>query len=369
MSRQETLTPRERIAAVFRGEAPDRIVWQPRIFFWYEVNRAAGTLPRLYEHASIMDLFDDLSASPRSYHFFNSCVRSVWRGDVDVKVTDDAQYVKTTYTTPKGKLSQVEGKTSHGQAKIAVEYAVKSVHDFEILTYVLEHEDFLFDQEEYSRIAEVLGERTVSSVNVPWLPLQRLTVEYMGLQNTILALWKHRSDVESLLSAMEENNDRRFNLLRRTPVEIINFGDNIDQDLISPSMFERYALPYYRSRTTEFHEAGKICTSHWDGKFHSLLPFVRRTGLDALECVAPRPMGDVDLQELHCALGDMVLMDGIPATYFLPYVSPDSLKDYAIKVLGTFSPRLILGIGDMLPADGEIERVRMISNIVQDYVV
>ena len=361
------MTPRERIIAVFRGESPDRIVWQPRIFFWYDVNRAAGTLPKRYQHASVIDVFDDLSASPRSYHFFDSCIRSVWDGDVDVQVTDHANHVKTTYTTPKGKLTQVEGKTSHGQAKIAVEYAVKSIHDFEILAYVLEHEEFFFDREKYGRIAEMLGERTVSSVNVPWLPLQRLTVEYMGLQNTILALWKHEREVESLLAVMEENNDRRFNLLKRTPFEIINFGDNIDQDLISPSMFENYALPYYQKRTKEFHDSGKICTSHWDGKFHSLLPFVRRTGLDALECVAPKPMGDVDLKELRYAVGDMVLMDGIPATSFLPSQSEDSLKQYALEVLDTFSPRLILGIGDMLPADGEIERVRMISKIVEDY--
>jgi hypothetical protein len=362
------LTPRERIAAVFKGKSPDKIVWQPRIFFWYDVNKTADTLPERYKHASIIDVFDDLSASPRSYHFFDSCVRSIWQGDVELKITDDANHIRTEYITPKGKLTQVEGKTSHGQAKIPVEYPVKSVRDFEILAYVLEHEEFFFDKEKYDRFDEMLGERTISSIDVPWLPMQRLTVEYMGLQNSILALWKHRQEVESLLSTMEDNNNRRFNLLKRTPIEIINFGDNIDQDLISPLMFKKYALPFYQNRTKEFHEAGKICTSHWDGKFHSLLPFIRETGLDALECVAPKPMGDVELDELRSALGDMVLMDGIPATYFLSYESVVALRQYAFQVLDKFSPRLILGIGDMLPADGEIERVRVVSNIVQDYV-
>jgi hypothetical protein len=362
------LTPRERILAAFKGKKSDKIVWQPRIFFWYNFNKAAGTLPKQYQDRSVLQVFDDLQASPRSYHFFDACVVSSWSGRAHVQVTEDDRYIKTSYSTPNGNMRQIEAKTSHGQAKYTVEYALKSPRDFEALIYLLEHEKFLFDKEQYRHTAEMLGQRTVSSINLPWLPLQRLTIQYMGVENCVRALWKHRSEVESVLTAIEENNDRRFDVLKKTPIEIMNFGDNIDQDLVSPSMFERYALPYYQKRTKEFHEAGKICTSHWDGRFRSLLPFVRRTGLDALECVAPKPMGDVGLKELRSALGDMVLMDGIPATYFLPSQNERALREHALEVLNIFPPRLVLGIGDMLPPDGEIERVRMISGIVDNYV-
>jgi len=44
-------------------------------------------------------------------------------------------------------------------------------------------------------------------------------------------------------------------------------------------------IPYYQRRTKELHQAGKYCTSHWDGKIKRLLPFIQETGLDGLEYI------------------------------------------------------------------------------------
>jgi hypothetical protein len=64
----------------------------------------------------------------------------------------------------------------------------------------------------------------------------------------------------------------------------------------------------------------------------------------------------------------MVLFDGIPATYFLSLVSTRELIDFTNKILSIFSPNIILGISDMLPPNGDIEKVRTVSEIVEDYV-
>jgi len=206
-------------------------------------------------------------------------------------------------------------------------------------------------------------------VTVPWGSIQRLFILYMGFEKGVIALWKHREKVEELLRVFDENDDKRFKVIKKTPFRIVNFGDNIDEGLCPPPLFKRYMLPYYKRRTGELHKAGKFCTSHWDGKIKLVLPFAQQTGLDGLECVPPSPQGNVTLEELKKGLEGMILVDGIPAILFLPYVKDEVLKAFVHRLLDLFAPHIIVGISDMLPANGDIEKVRMVGEIIADYQI
>ncbi|MGQ9781069.1 MAG: uroporphyrinogen decarboxylase family protein [Nitrososphaeria archaeon] len=149
----------------------------------------------------------------------------------------------------------------------------------------------------------------------------------------------------------------------------MNSGDNIDDGLVSPEIFKRYMLPYYLLRTRELHQSGKFCSSHWDRKIRHVLKFARDTGLDGLEFVPPEPQGNMTLEKLRRGLENMILVDRIPATYFMPYTSEDDLKSFVQRILNMFSPNIILGISDMMPPDGDIERVRTVSKMVEEYKV
>jgi len=62
-----------------------------------------------------------------------------------------------------------------------------------------------------------------------------------------------------------------------------------------------------------------------------------------------------------------ILIDGIPATHFLPPISREELESFVGKLLETFSPNIIVGISDMPPPDGDIEKARMVGEIVKEY--
>ena len=361
------MNPAERILAAFEGRACDKIVWQPRIDHWCDVNKNLGTLPTEYRDKELLEVYEDLRASPRTYRFFDPTVRVVQGDKVEMKVVEDETKIVTTYVTPAGKLRETQTKTVHGTTTYHTEYLLKGPEDFRTLIYVLERQEFEFDRELYDRVSSMIGDRSEPIVNLPWASVQRLTVDLMGLEKTVLSLWKHPKETQELIQAIEENDRRRIGLIKATPFQFVNFADNVDQDLISPSLFERYMLPWYKEETRELHDAGKICVSHWDGNVRALIRYARETGLDALECVPPSPMGNVTLEELHEAMRGMVLFDGIPATYFLSMVSRQELIDFTNKILPIFSPKIILGISDMLPPNGEIERVRTVGEIVERY--
>jgi len=364
---KKTMNNRERITAVFNRRKADRLVWQPRLHHWYDVNRARGTLPKKYEGWDILKIYDDLDASPRAYHYFNDTVKCIEGDKVHLQVKEDVDHIYTKYRTPEGSLTQVARRTEYGTASLRIEYLLKSVEDFKVLAYILKNQNFEFDEDLYEERQRLLGNRSEPIITVPWGSIQRFFIVYIGFQKGIVALWKHRDEVENLLHVFDEADDERFDLIKKTPFKIVNFGDNIDEGLCSPPLFKRYMLPYYQHRTRELHDVEKFCTSHWDGKIRQILPFAHETGLDGLECVPPEPQGNVTLEELKEGLKDMILIDGIPATHFLPFVEDSDLKTFVYRILGLFSPDIILGISDMLPPDGDIEKVRMISEIVANY--
>lgn len=355
---------RERMMAVFNRQKADKLVWQPRLHYWYEVNKARGTLPKIYERKDILEIYDDLCASPRAYHYFNDTIECVEGEGVQLEISQDEDHVFTKYKTPKGNLTQTERKTLFGTNRMRVEYFLKNVDDFEILKFILKHQSYEFDKNLYTERDTIIGNRSEPMFTIQWGSIQKLTILYMGLERSILAVWKYQDKVKELLEVFDENDDGRFNLLNSTPFKIFMFGDNIDENLCPPKLFKDYMLPYYQKRTTELHEHGKFCTSHWDGKIKHVLPFAKETGLDGLECVPPLPQGNVTLEELKEGLGNMILFDGIPATHFLSFVNEDELEVFVRRMIALFSPNIVLGISDMLPPEGDIEKVRKIGEVI-----
>jgi hypothetical protein len=134
-----------------------------------------------------------------------------------------------------------------------------------------------------------------------------------------------------------------------------------------PPYFKKYVIPFYKRVIPRIHEQGMYATSHWDGYVKQLLPMVKETGLDGLECVTPLPQGDVTLEEMKEGMKYMFLRDGIPAILFCPWIELKTLENHVRRLMEMFYPRLILGVSDLLPANADIERVGFVKDIAKDF--
>jgi hypothetical protein len=315
----------------------------------------------------ILEIYDDLGATPRTYHWFGLTVKTVQTGKVTVKRWEDDANLYVKYDTPVGVLRETCRKTVGGVAQYHTEYPVKDVKDLATMAYVLERQTFDFDRQRFDEYDELIGDRAAPVIGTPNLPIMSLFTHYVGFQNAVVMMWKHQEAIDRFLHVLEENHLRRYVLIKAQPFAIVNIGANMHHDLCNPRYFEKYALPHYLRVTKMLRAAGKFTSSHWDGRVKMLLPYLQRLGLDGLECVTPTPMGDVTLGELKAAMGDMVLTDGMPANHFLPWVPPDELRRFTLELLDTFTPNLIAGISDMLPPNGDIEQVRFVGKIVNSY--
>ncbi len=356
---------REMILAVYSGKDPGGVVWQPRIDFWFLVNQRRGTLPKRYEGATLLDVHDDVFSSIR-YFIWPLRVRYE-----KVKVEEhwiDEDRLLRVWKTPVGDLREVLRFTDFKLSAYHEEYRVKTPEDLKILEYILEDSDYWFDMESYQQDVERVGDRGVPQFFYRRSPLQALIIEHMGFERTVYALTDYPDLIEHYIEVATRADDRMYEVLLSSPVPILNLGENIDGYLNPPKMFCRYHLPYYQMRVKQIKAVGKFVHIHMDGSLKPLLPFLRSVDWDGIEAVTPVPQGDVTLEEVKEAMGDLILLDGIPALYFLPFYPEERLVECVKRIVELFYPRLILGISDELPPGGDIERVRIVGQLVKELV-
>lgn len=336
--------------------------------YWYHVNRAAGTLPPGYEGMDLADICWMWGASWRCYsgYYVESCVKVSYEG-ASFKVERRGNRVVVSVETPRGTLRRVVAYDQWGLSSQTLEYPVRSVEDFQALESLLEGVRVEFDQEAYERLRRRVDDKGFVTYFFPRSPLQALFLDWMGIPTTLRMLRLERRRVEELMEAIHEHNWRFYEVMARSPIKVLNLGENIDVRMTSPKLFERYCLPIYREVADCLHGYGKYLHIHVDGYARQLLPLLRETGLDGVEALTPRPAGDFTLEEAKAALGDeMVLLDGIPYLLFLPSVDVDALKKFVYRIAELFEGRLVLGISDELPPPADVERVKLVSGLLSE---
>lgn len=351
------------------GCSGGKIIWQPRIACWfYDKMFLREQLPEPYAGMSLDEIYRSLGCSDRLYQF-NECFVRV----EDAAVHHHKRKINETDTeiiidTPVGQQLVVHRVPITHPGLIALKREVESEDELKVATWREEHTAWKWDQEKYEQLFRELGDLGAPTIYMPRMNIQSLYIEKMGVEKGVYAIYDWPDTVEAYFRALHESHDRLIDVINASPIDIINFGENIHSGTLSPELFMKYHLPECQHRCARLHAAGKFVHSHWDGDCRPLLPYARETGLDGIEAITPEPQGDVSLEEVRKALGDsMYLLDGIPAIYFDTTFSLETLENCARKIIELFAPKLVLGISDEISSAGDIERIRVVGKIVDEY--
>ena len=200
---------------------------------------------------------------------------------------------------------------------------------------------------------------------VPKSPYFALAQQLMSYEHFIYALVDQPRQMEELMEVIDTTYEPLYEELTAAGLlEILNFGENIAMAYLSLRYFEPYVLPWYEKRSGQLRDAGIYTHIHIDGYFRALLPYLADLPFDGLEALTPEPQGDVTLEEMAEAMGDKMLLDGIPAVLFLEHYPREALEACVERLVKLFHPRLVLGISDELPEGGgeeSFDRMRWVS--------
>jgi hypothetical protein len=364
-------TFREMNLRVFRREPLPHVFFQPRIEPWYQWHRTRGILPEELTGLDLPQVYDALPAAMRYFNYHTGLPSAAVRTFdpvVKIETREQAGEMMTRYSTPYGELNETQRLTEEGSWRI-IEHLVRQPEDFKKVRWLYENSHFEFSEELFEQGRRFFGERGTPQFFLPRSPYQALAIELISFDKLVYALADYPAEVEAAMGAIDAANDRLFDQIAASgKVEIIGFGENVEAQLLSPRYFERYLLPYYVRRVGQMRQAGIFTHLHVDGNFHALLRFFKDLPFDALEALTPAPMGDATYEDIKAYLGDKILLDGLPAVYFMDTYPLDDLIAAVDRMVALFHPRLVLGISDELPQGGghtAWERCKIVAKYCQ----
>ncbi len=344
-----------------------KVIWQPRVDCWIQDKLFAdGELPGRYKGMSKSEIFKDLGCSSRIYEY-NDCFYPIFDNTIKQSYVVDGRNTESKIETPVGAVTRICKTTPSSWAVLVTKEWVCSEEDLKVFTYIEEHTTWGFNQEHFDKTMAEWGNIGAPTIFMPRVSMQRLYIDLMGVEEAVYATVDYPEVVEEYFNALRECHFRLIDVINASPINIIDFGDNIHSGTLSPSLFEEYVLEEYKLRTERLHKAGKFVCAHFDGDNKGLMEYYQQTGLDGIEAITPIPQGDVTLEDVRENLGEMVLLDGIPAVYFDEIYPVEVLVECVHKILDLFAPNLVLGISDEISSTGDIERIRIVGDIVDKY--
>jgi uroporphyrinogen decarboxylase len=151
-----------------------------------------------------------------------------------------------------------------------------------------------------------------------------------------------------------------------TGVHMISNGDSVaGPELVSPSMYRRFALPYERRVATCAHEQGVPYVLHICGNTGPILTDMMTTGADGLEIDYK-----TDLAGAHAVMKDQTVFIGnIDPSGVLALGSPALVAERTRELLGTFAdtPRFILNAGCAIPPTTPPENLRTMVMTAREF--
>ncbi|MDI6784290.1 MAG: hypothetical protein QME64_09390, partial [bacterium] len=322
------MTKREQNLRVFEKKAIPQVFFQPRIESWYIWHKQFGKLPEKYRNASLLEFYDELDLSMRYINYYTGMPEPLEIKFSDkVKITEEFGKERgiKVYQTPYGELIEKYRMTVDKTWR-TIEFAVKQPDDLKKLSWLYANTSFRFNQVHFKQGNRFIGVRGVPQFFIPKSPYQALCQQWMKLDTLIYALADYPVQVNEVMQGIDAAYNTLYTgITECAEVQIINFGENIHAQLISPAYFEQYLIPFYIKRCCQLKKAGIYSHIHIDGSFKPLLKYLKDLPFDGYEALTPEPQGDVSLDEMKEYLGDKILLDGIPAVLFLPHYRMEEL--------------------------------------------
>ena len=340
------MTSRQRVLTVLQGGIPDRAVFAPNIWQWFEYQKLHGLLPVEIGHCrSQLEVLKHLGVDIFSRNLLTD-IRQYWMGGlmrtvysaVEVEETVENGGRRVTYHTPQGDLSEVLRFDEPGCTLLQEEHLFKDFdREYPAWKALFADRDFIFDHEAFTRLEKQVGEAGLVMVGEITCPLKQLHLAARA-DNSIYLLYDHENEMREL---MELYSDKALGLIReavRHGAEAVCSMDNLDSLFYSPDIFRDYCAQFYSRAAQICHSAGAVFFSHACGRQRAILPQIVECGLDGLEGIAFPPLGDIELWEARAAGERFIVEGGLSAVQLEGEVTQAMADNYVKELFGRMKP-------------------------------
>lgn len=188
-----------------------------------------------------------------------------------------------------------------------------------------------------------------------------------GTQNWMLDLMVEDQEwILELLEYCTEITSQFICLMAQTGCDMVSNGDSpAGPEMISPDMYEKYALPYEKRVINVAHEAGLPYCLHICGDTETILYQMLETGADAFELDYK-----TDVRKVFDVFHDKATLIGnIDPSGILALGTTTDVKQKTLEILEIYksSSRFILNAGCAIPAETPPDNLRAMINTAREF--
>lgn len=363
------MTKREQYLKAYRNQPFERLTWAPNFDYWLHVNTRLGRVPAEYVGMARNGIVRAVGGTI----WARVCTVGLSTPDLRTERIELGEGSWRTVThTSKGELTALYVTLGGEDHSVFLrEHPVKTADDLPALLECIRATRLSVDAAQSRRELEAAGDDGIvvdCNTSVPFIQFGKVDA---GWEQGLYLWHDHREQVEEILHAYLELDVQIAALTcENSAADVFHSNDNMDQLMVSPELFTRYALPYYRRIADIVHRHGKVFSVHWCGRTDKLLPLLRGSGVDVVEAVVTRPMTDLTVEQALASLGgEVVMQGGVPAVLMCREGgSRQDLERCVCRIAREIRPRrsFVLGMGDNVPPNADFDRVRLIGDIVRD---
>lgn len=374
---------RERLQYALRGEKVDRLPWVPLLDGYYMTAQPPGMdILEAYRevNADVMERAVwtyswnlSLPGDPEGLRRFEAgdAVSFVDEGiAVTVQLKDESKgrMLRRTYEVPGRTLTESALYTEQSPyIPFPVEMLVKDADDLEAYEYIVNRRRFFPNYEAFTKEDERIGDAGIATDAGQPTPIQDLLQHVIGIEPFYTVFYtEHLSLVESVLRAMHEKNLEAYEVMGRSPAEVVIGYENTSISYISPVIYKKYVSPCINDYADLLHERDKLYLTHRCGLLKGLLEIIANERDDGVVDICPAPTGDTSLWEAKVAWPNKVVIGGIDPTALTSW-DLDRLNVYVSKIHTNLRgcTGVMLGSGDAVPKDAKLENLLAVSDIVR----
>jgi hypothetical protein len=212
-----------------------------------------------------------------------------------------------------------------------------------------------------------IGSDGIVAIEIPRRPYSDLLHEFLGWSDGLMQLGE--PVVNEIVEILEQKLRQLVEKIKELPGQIVFSPDNLDGQFIPPVVFDTYLAESYRCTAETLHQTNKYLLVHIGGPIKHLLTSLAKTGIDGLEGIAGLPQNNATLTEARELTGvAMTLWGGVPQDFLL---DTHDHAEFGLAVQQAVleiadDPRMLLGIADRVPAEADIDRLRLIPQLIRE---
>ncbi len=364
------MTHRERMEAVFRGERPDAMAWFGDMTYWYSAHRQIGDLPPRWQGTDgLHQLHHDLNIG----EYIPGChAGDTVEGDgVRHEVIEQQGTLVNRWHTPVGGIQEVQVYAPASYSWGYTEHAVKNLDDLRVVRYLYEHRRFVPRPEVYLQLDRTYAHHGFGPAHYgsPPTPISELNKHWIGVMDLAFLIADQPREMQLTLDAIQAFHDDIYHQIAAGPPSYVMICENLSAATMG-SYFDTFIAPHLRRWTSWLRDAGHRTFIHNDGTLRGTLEKLAAVGVDCVDSVVPKPVGDVPISELRALAGDRILLlGGLPGAIFAPPFTARDIERQVMEIIrchkesGTF----MFGVADQVPPNGDLDLVRLVGELVEEF--